>query len=78
MVLEKEPRAGDQVFETDDIRVVVDPFSASMLDGSQIDFVDSLMGGGFAIQNPNAVKSCGCGQSFRTADRAGSPEDCKP
>jgi len=41
------------------------------LEGAVIDFVDSLMGGGFRIDNPNAVSSCGCGHSFRTANDSG-------
>lgn len=76
MVLEKEPREGDHIVEAGDIRIVVDPFSATMVDGAQIDYVDSLMGGGFAIHNPNAAQSCGCGSSFRTKDQAGAPQQC--
>ena len=50
---------------------VVDPTSLMYLKGATIDFVDSLMGGGFRIDNPNAVSSCGCGHSFRSADGSG-------
>ena len=46
------------------VKVVVDPFSANYLQGTLIDYVDSLTGGGFKITNPNAVQSCGCGKSF--------------
>jgi iron-sulfur cluster assembly protein len=46
------------------------------LEGATIDFVDSLMGGGFRIENPNAVSSCGCGHSFRTASGESSGEGC--
>ncbi len=49
-------------------RIVVDPTSLMYVRGATIDFVDSLMGAGFRIDNPNAVSSCGCGSSFRTAD----------
>ena len=42
----------------------------------EIDFVDALMGGGFALRNPNAVSSCGCGQSFKTADQSGTAKAC--
>jgi iron-sulfur cluster assembly protein len=45
---------------------VIDPFSAQYVDGAEIDYVDSLMGSGFAINNPNAVSSCACGSSFNT------------
>ena len=58
----------DCVVESGDVRLVIDPMSLSYMSGSEIDFVDSLMGGGFAIHNPNAVSSCGCGHSFRTED----------
>lgn len=70
------PREGDIVVEQEGIRVVVDPVSARFLAGAEVDYVQTLMGGGFAIRNPNAVRTCGCGQSFRTADDAGEPEDC--
>ena len=44
------------------------------LEGATIDYVDSLMGGGFRIENPNAVSTCGCGHSFRTKDDGRSRE----
>jgi iron-sulfur cluster assembly protein/iron-sulfur cluster insertion protein len=46
------------------VRVVSDPMSAQLLDGATLDFKDGLMGTGFAIDNPNAQRTCGCGQSF--------------
>lgn len=67
---------GDAVVDQDGVRIVVDPMSAMYLKGSEIDFVDALMGGGFALRNPNAVSSCGCGQSFRTADQQGTAKAC--
>ncbi|MFZ5825661.1 MAG: HesB/IscA family protein [Bacillota bacterium] len=76
MALERNPRPDDSVAETDGVKVVVDPNSLRYLDGSTIDFVDSLMGGGFAINNPNATSSCGCGQSFKTSAEAGAPKQC--
>jgi iron-sulfur cluster assembly protein len=76
MALERNPRPDDNVAEQDGVKVVVDANSLKYLDGSTIDYVDSLMGGGFAINNPNATTSCGCGQSFKTADAAGSPKQC--
>ena len=54
----------DQVTELDGIRVVCDPKSFLYLNGTQIDFEDNLMGRGFKFGNPNASKSCGCGESF--------------
>ena len=67
MALEGEPRAYDNVVETRGIRVFIDPTSMMYLSGATIDYVDSLMGGGFSIENPNAVSSCGCGHSFKAA-----------
>jgi|SRR5437763_8376387 len=63
-----ELREGDQVFELADIRVLVDSQSLPFVDGSEVDYVDGLQGAGFAVNNPNVVAACGCGQSFRTAD----------
>ncbi|MFM7297988.1 MAG: HesB/IscA family protein [Planctomycetota bacterium] len=54
----------DQVYEVDGVRVVCDPKSFLYLNGTQIDFEDNLMGRGFKFGNPNAAKSCGCGESF--------------
>src|SRR5688500_5005999 len=66
----------DTLVEHDGVRIVVDPMSAMYLKGSEIDFVDALMGGGFALRNPNAVSSCGCGQSFKTAGQSGTAKAC--
>ncbi len=67
---------GDSVVEQDGVRVVVDPMSAMYLKGSEVDFVDALMGGGFALRNPNAVSTCGCGQSFKTEGHSGTAKAC--
>jgi iron-sulfur cluster assembly protein len=61
-------RDGDQVFELADIRVLVDSESLPFVEGSEVDYVDGLQGAGFAVNNPNVVAACGCGQSFKTAD----------
>lgn len=66
MGLEPEPRADDLRYQFEDVQVVVDPMSMNFLAGSNIDYIDDLMAGGFKIENPNAVSSCGCGHSFRT------------
>lgn len=58
------------------LKVLVDPNSAKYLNGVEIDYKDSMMGGGFTIENPNAVASCGCGSSFRTASDEGKVEKC--
>jgi iron-sulfur cluster assembly protein len=62
-----QEREGDQVFEQDQIRVLIDSESLPFVDGSEVDYVDSLQGAGFAVNNPKVVAACGCGQSFRTA-----------
>lgn len=66
MGLDGEPRSDDLQFEFGGIRVIIDPMSIGYLRGARIDYVEDLMGGGFKIDNPNAVASCGCGHSFRT------------
>ena len=72
MTFDDETREGDNEFQAGSLRILVDPISAQYVIGASIDYVDSLMGGGFKIDNPNAVSSCGCGHSFRTAGDAGS------
>jgi iron-sulfur cluster assembly protein/iron-sulfur cluster insertion protein len=54
----------DELSTFGDVRVVVDPASATLIVGSTLDFKDGLQGAGFSINNPNASRSCGCGQSF--------------
>lgn len=66
MALEAEPRPYDHVIERDGVKVFVDPTSMIYLSNATIDYEDSIMGGGFKIENPNAVSSCGCGSSFKT------------
>jgi iron-sulfur cluster assembly protein len=56
------------------VRVVIDPYSAPYLSGSEIDYVDALMGAGFAINNPNVTAACGCGSSFQAKEEAGTGE----
>src|SRR5205814_404518 len=67
MAFVESPGDFDTVIETHGVRLVVDPTSAMYLEGARIDFVDNLMGGGFRIENPQAVATCGCGHSFRTS-----------
>ena len=76
MMLEDAPTPEDNVLDVSGIKVYVDGQSVSLLQGSQIDYVDTLMGAGFTVNNPNAVAACGCGSSFRTADDTGSPKGC--
>ena len=54
----------DEVAEFDGVKVLIDPKSALYLQGTSLDFVDQLTGGGFKFNNPNAKMSCGCGESF--------------
>jgi iron-sulfur cluster assembly accessory protein len=68
MAFEAAAQSHDHVVEVDGVRLLIDPTSAIYLQGATIDFVDSLMGGGFRIDNPNAVSSCGCGHSFKAKD----------
>jgi iron-sulfur cluster assembly protein len=56
----------DRVEQHGGVPIVIDAFSAQYVGGAEIDYVDSLMGSGFAINNPNAVSSCACGSSFNT------------
>src|SRR2546421_5580567 len=60
-----ETQDGDEILQTAGIRVLVDEMSAQYLMGSEIDYVDSLMGAGFTVSNPLAVSTCGCGHSFK-------------
>ena len=72
MALEAEPRPYDHVIEKDGVKVFVDPTSMMYLNNATIDYEDSLRGGGFKIDNPNATSSCGCGTSFKTSDSQGA------
>src|SRR5438552_15461348 len=76
MMIEDAPTDDDKVLEANGVKVYVDGKSISLLQGSQIDYVDTLMGAGFTVNNPNAVAACGCGSSFRTADDSGSARSC--
>jgi iron-sulfur cluster assembly protein len=76
MMLEDQPSSEDVTVESQGIKVYVDRNSTQYLTGSEIDYLDTLMGAGFTVNNPNAVSACGCGSSFRTSDSAGSPGAC--
>lgn len=76
MSLDQEKAETDHFFEVNGVPVVVDHESAPIVQGTVIDYKQSLMGGGFTIDNPNALVSCGCGSSFRTAKATGTPEKC--
>ena len=74
MAFEATARDFDTVIDQGGVQLFVDPTSMMYLAGASIDYVDSLMGAGFKIDNPNAVSACGCGSSFRTKD-SGSTAD---
>ncbi|GEN33305.1 iron-sulfur cluster insertion protein ErpA [Aneurinibacillus danicus] len=76
MGFDDEAQEGDVFFDTDGVKVVVHKDNIRFLDGVKIDYKESMMGGGFTIDNPNAVASCGCGSSFRTKEEAGTPNEC--
>lgn len=61
-----KPAADDEVYESNGVRVVTDPKSSLYLSGTEVDYEDSLLKGGFIFNNPNAKRSCGCGASFST------------
>ncbi len=75
MTLDEE-QEGDTVLQQEGFRVLLDEMSIGYIDGSEVDYVDSLMGAGFTVNNPNAVSSCGCGHSFRTAEGGGEARGC--
>jgi iron-sulfur cluster assembly accessory protein len=81
MAFEEKPQESDTVVEADGVRLIIDPASVLYMGGSTIDFVDNLMSSGFRIDNPNAVATCGCGQSFRTTGTSkaqpGSCSSCR-
>jgi iron-sulfur cluster assembly protein len=74
MAIEKEAGEFDTIIESNGVKVFIDPTSMMYLGGSTVDYVDNLMGGGFRIDNPNAVSTCGCGHSFRTQGQAAPAE----
>lgn len=64
MEFSQEQLPNDEVIEMNGVKILVDVFSAMYLKGSELDFSDGLNGAGFEFKNPNAERSCGCGQSF--------------
>lgn len=75
MTLDEE-QDGDTVIAQGGLKVLVDEMSLGYINGSEVDYVDSLMGAGFTVNNPNAVSSCGCGHSFKTASGGGEAKSC--
>ncbi len=66
LMIEKEKGVNDDIFESNGIKIFIDPISKQYLDGAQVEFVENSTGGGLTIKNPNATSTCGCGQSFNT------------
>ena len=64
MIEETGQGAADQIFESNGVKLFIDPISIRYLNGAEVDFVDTVTGGRFTIKNPNATSTCGCGQSF--------------
>ena len=71
LMIEEGGGEADQVFESNGVRLFVDPVSISYLKGAEVDFVDTVTGGGFTIKNPNAKSTCGCGSSFSVGGEGG-------
>ena len=76
MTIEETAEEDDTVIDADGVRLLVDSFSAMYLRGAEVDYVHSLMGGGFTVRNPNAVASCACGHSFDAGDNAATAHGC--
>lgn len=74
---EKDANEQDEVLEFHGVKFLIDKQDAPILQGVKIDYKQSMLGGGFTIDNPNAIATCGCGSSFRTAANSGTPEQCQ-
>ncbi len=62
--MEEAPAADDSISETDGVRLVIDPVSLDLVAGCVVNYVESLGGSAFRVENPNATAGCGCGSSF--------------
>jgi iron-sulfur cluster assembly protein len=76
MAFEDQPADDDITLDVNGIKLYVDEMSAQYIAGSQIDYEDNLLGGGFRILNPNAVRTCGCGHSFDTGSDSATARGC--
>lgn len=76
MGFDNEQDEEDTKIHINGIDVLIDKESEPIVKGLVIDYKQNMMGGGFTLDNPNAIANCGCGASFRTAANAGTPEDC--
>ena len=66
----------DTIEEVNGIPLTIFSQDIPVIEGTTIDFKQNMMGGGFTIDNPNAIVSCGCGSSFKAKEREGTPENC--
>jgi iron-sulfur cluster assembly protein len=73
---DSQPEADDNVYEQEGMKIYVDSLSLGYMEGSSVDYVDDVLGGGFKIDNPLAVSSCGCGSSFKTEGAGGGGCGC--
>ena len=76
LMIEENGGDGDQVFQSNGVTLYVDPISIRYLKGAEVDFVETVTGGGFTIKNPNATSTCGCGSSFSTEEGGGDHGPC--
>ncbi len=74
MALATEKEEDDTEIVKGNVRFLVDPESAPLIGGSQVDYIDDVMKQGFSISNPNAARSCACGTSFDTAEASGASQ----
>ena len=74
LALDNKVHEGDEVVQANGVRVVVDPNSREYLDGSSVDYVETVAGSGFMVSNPNNWSTCGCGQSFNRKGEAAPDE----
>lgn len=77
MALDENVEPGDETFDINGVKCVVDATSLKYLAGAVVDYIHTDMGGGFKIENPNATKSCGCGSSFSAGDDEASGLDTR-
>jgi iron-sulfur cluster assembly protein len=70
MAIDDSIEEGDFTFDSYGVKVVVDPLSINYIKGASVDYIEDVMGGGFKIDNPNAIRTCGCGSSFSTEEEA--------
>ena len=68
MGFEEKPEEDDLVIEEEGVKILIDSYSSNYLKGTEIDYIESLMGAGFKINNPNVTRTCSCGHSFSTEE----------